>query len=215
MSLSLFFCLSFSLHRVFSCWRPHRNFSPPPTDGCSASPRAQILTGDRGSHYEVLLLPAADFLLLLLLLSSSVIEHHVFSRLTPPHKPFSYTNIQFSSGKEATASLSSPSSPPSPLCKFLHFLPLPAAAAPANLGSHLHRRFHHRFQVILPASHHRHARWFASLASPSSPHSTVLNSGLWIIIHVHNSSGLYIYIYIIKKIKNLLKKLWFSKIFFQ
>jgi hypothetical protein len=42
-----------------------------------------------------------------------------------------------------------------------------------------------------------------------------LNSGLWIIIHVHNSSGLYIYIYIIKKIKNLLKKLWFSKIFFQ
>jgi len=64
------FLLSFSLHRVFSHWRPHRNLSPPPTDDCSASPRTQILTGNRGSHREVLLLPAADFLLLLLLLSS-------------------------------------------------------------------------------------------------------------------------------------------------
>jgi len=56
--------------------------SPPPTEGVSASPRTQILTGDRGSHREVFPLPSADFRLLLLLLSSFAIDsqhrHHFF-----------------------------------------------------------------------------------------------------------------------------------------
>jgi len=56
--------------------------SPPPTEGVSASPRTQILTGDRGSHREVFPLPFADFCLLLLLLSSSATGsqhcHHFF-----------------------------------------------------------------------------------------------------------------------------------------
>jgi len=56
--------------------------SPPPTEGVSASPRTQILTGDKGSHREVFPLPFADFRLLLLLLSSSATGsqhcHHFF-----------------------------------------------------------------------------------------------------------------------------------------
>ena len=94
--------------------------------------------------------------------------------LNTPQKSFSCTNRRFSSGREATASLSSPSSPPSPLCKFLHFLPLPAAAAPANTTTVFTADFR---SSSPPASHHHHTRWSASLASPSSSRSTVFNSG--------------------------------------
>jgi len=140
--------MSFFLSIASSAVKDPRNLSLPPTDGFSASPRTQILTGDRGSHCEVLLLPAVDFLLLL----------------------------RLSSGRESTVFVSSLSSPPSPFCRFLPFLPLPAAATPANSTAVSTAGFRSSSPTSQP-SLPRQVVHYPSLGSSSPCSSTFLNSG--------------------------------------
>jgi len=73
---------SLSLPLLFQPLKTPQKHSSPPKDGVSASPRTQILTGDRHSHREVFPLLSADSLLLHLFLSSSATSsqhcHHSY-----------------------------------------------------------------------------------------------------------------------------------------
>jgi hypothetical protein len=74
---------SFSLHRLFTPWRPHRSLPPPLKGGNAASLQTQILTSGRTTTATAGHSPAADFLLLLS--SCSTIGHRLCHSLS--HRP--------------------------------------------------------------------------------------------------------------------------------
>jgi len=164
-TFSLFFCFSFSLHRCNH--RQHTITGLPTTSSTTetfswTNRRLPVVeqTPRLSPLLPLLLLPAADFLLLLLLLSSSAVNvsssgsavsnqhHHVLPRPPASHHCVCNKPPWTSLSPLQIASFYSSSS----CSRSSHLQPTPPPFPPLDSG-----------HPPPPVSHHRHARWSATL----------------------------------------------------